>query len=156
MGTSKMKLQKDLREFIELLNAHDVKYVIVGGYAVAFHGYPRFTGDVDIFIEASDANSRRMEKAVRRFGFSDTDLSAADFANPDTVVQLGLPPNRIDVVTTIDAVEFDEAWHNKMDARLDGIPVSFISKDLLIRNKTASARAQDLADIQEIDDAEKP
>lgn len=145
-----MKLQKDLKEFIELLNSQSVKYVIVGGYAVAFHGRPRFTGDIDIFIEASDANSRKMECVVRKFGFPETDLTARDFNRPDTIIQLGVPPNRIDLITSIDAVEFQEAWDSRVETTLDGEPVGFIAKDLLLKNKKATGRAQDIADIQQL------
>ncbi len=87
-----MKLQRDLREFIESLNSQGVRYVIVGGYAVAFHGQPRYTGDIDIFVESSEDNARRIEAVLRGFGFADAGLSADDFLQPDRVVQLGVPP----------------------------------------------------------------
>jgi len=145
-----MKLQKDLREFIELLNSVAAKYVIVGGYAVAYHGHPRFTGDIDIFIEASETNALKMEEVIRRFGFQETGLTARDFMQPDSIVQLGLPPNRIDLITSLDEVNFAEAWADRIEASLDGTPVRVISKDLLLRNKRASGRARDIADIEEI------
>lgn len=145
-----MKLQKDLREFIGLLNSEGVKYVVVGGYAVAFHGRPRFTGDMDFFVEPSGENSQKMENVVRRFGFAGTGLRAADFQRPDSIIQLGLPPNRIDLLTAIDAVEFQEAWENRIEAEIDGAPVNFISKNLLLKNKAATGRAQDKADIEEM------
>ncbi|MHC4063317.1 MAG: nucleotidyltransferase [Planctomycetota bacterium] len=142
-----MKLQKDLREFIELLNARGVKYLIVGGYAVAFHGRPRYTGDIDLFIEASAANSERMAQVIRELGFADVDLSAADFVKEGVIVQLGAPPNRIDLITSTDAVAFEEGWANKVEATLDGVPVFFISKELLLQNKAAIGRPQDIADM---------
>lgn len=95
-----MKLPKDSREFIELLNAHGVKYVIVGGYAVVWHGHPRFTGDIDFFVERSESNASALEKAVRDFGFGELGLTASDFLEPQTVVQLGRPPYRIDIINT--------------------------------------------------------
>ena len=104
-----MKLHSDLRAFIGLLNAHEVRYVVVGGYAVAHHGHPRYTGDIDVFIEPSNANGRRRERALVDFGFGDTELTAADFAQNDVIIQLGLPPNRIDSITSIDAVDSVEA-----------------------------------------------
>ena len=149
-----MKLNEDSREFVELLNAHGVKYVIVGGYAVAFHGRPRFTGDIDVFVEASDENGRKLESVLREFGFADINVAAADFNRPDTIVQLGVPPNRIDIVTSIDAVDFAEAWASKVQAKLDDIPVNFISKALLVRNKKAVGRSQDAADIEYLDEPE--
>lgn len=143
-----MKLQKDLRAFIELLNAEEVKYLIVGGYAVAFHGHPRYTGDIDFFVEPSSANAQRIERVMQGFGFGDTGLTQQDFDAPDVIVQLGMPPNRIDVVTTVDQVPFDEAWSARVEAELDGLPVHFVSKELLIRNKRAAGRAQDVADVE--------
>ena len=145
-----MKVHKDLREFIELLNSVNVKYLIIGGYAVAYHGHPRYTGDIDIFVEASETNALKLEEVLQRFGFKGTGLTAKDFVQPDSIVQLGVPPNRIDVVTGIDGVDFAEAWASKVEAALAGVPVYFISKDLLVRNKKACGRARDLADLEEI------
>jgi hypothetical protein len=142
-------------EFIELLNSAGVKYVIIGGYAVAYHGHPPYTGDIDIFIDLSEANAERMEQVIRRFGFQETGLSAKDFTTPDSIVQLGRPPNRIDVVTSVDAVDFREAWESRIEATLDGTPVHFISKGLLLRNKKTTGRARDLADIEEISDDDR-
>lgn len=146
-----MKLQKDLREFIELLNSTGVEYLIVGGYAVAFHGHPRFTADIDVFVEVSPASSDKLAQVIERFGFGSTGLSAKDFARPGAIIQLGHPPNRIDIVTAIDGVSFAEAWASRVAGDLDGIPVHFISKEALIRNKRASGRARDLADLQELE-----
>jgi len=141
-------LQKDLREFIELLNSEGVRYVIVGGYAVAFHGHPRVTGDIDVFVDATATNSSKMERVVRAFGFPGPGLSAADFAKRDKIVQLGLPPNRVDIITSIDAVTFDEAWSTRVEATLDDVRVNYISKELLLKNKAATGRAGDAADIE--------
>jgi len=147
---TKMKLQADLREFIELLNSHGVKYVIVGGYAVAYHGFPRYTGDIDFFIEVSQDNAERMSKVVAAFGFGSTGLTSRAFLEEGVIVQLGVPPNRIDIVTGLTGVDFDEAWASKVAAELDGIPVHFLSKDVLIKNKAATGRARDQADIEDI------
>jgi len=121
---------------------------IVGGYAVAFHGHPRYTGDVDVFVEASAENSRHIEQALHAFGFGETGLTAADFAREDVNVQLGLPPNRIDLITSIDGVDFAEAWADRVEATLDGVPVCFLSRTLLLRNKALTRRAQDMADLE--------
>ena len=145
-----MKLPADSKEFIALLNAHGARYVVVGGYAVAYHGYPRFTGDMDVFIEPSEENSRRMEKAIRAFGFDASGLSAADFAKPDMIVQLGVPPNRIDIITGIEAVDFSEAWSSRVEVDLDGVTMSVIGLELLLKNKTATGRPQDRADVERL------
>jgi hypothetical protein len=146
-----MNLSNDLREFVELLNSTGVKYLLVGGHAVAFHGYPRFTGDIDFFVERSETNATRLEELLKVFGFSGLGIKAADFLQAGIVVQLGRPPNRIDLLTSIDGVDFDQAWVNKVTANLGGLPVSVIGKAELIANKHATGRAQDLADLKRIE-----
>jgi hypothetical protein len=147
-----VKLQKDLREFIELLNSARVEYVVVGGHAVAFHGHPRFTGDIDFLVRASPENALRIIDVLKRFGFGGTGLVAADFEAAGRIVQLGRPPNRIDLLTAISGVDFDEVWATRIASTLDGIDVAFIGKDALLKNKRASGRAKDLADVEAIDD----
>lgn len=142
-----MKLQKDLREFIELLNSNDVRYLVVGGHAVAYHGYPRTTGDIDFFIEASVENAFRLESALKQFGFGGLGLAAKDFLEPGTIVQLGSPPNRIDLVTSISGVTFAEAWERRISDRIDELPIVFVDRQTLLVNKAASGRPKDLADI---------
>ena len=116
-----MELQKDLREFIELLNSHDVKYLIVGGFAVAYHGYPRTTGDIDFFIEVSEENARKLTVVLDQFGFAGLGLTEKDFLDPGTIIQLGYPPNRIDLVTSISGVAFASAWSRRLrPGRRDG------------------------------------
>jgi hypothetical protein len=146
-----MKLQVDLREFVELLNSRLVEYVIVGGHAVAFHGYPRFTGDIDFFVRPSSQNAARLLDVLATFGFGDVGLDEATFTQPDKVIQLGRPPNRIDLLTSISGLDFDEAWAGRIDAELDGIPVRFPSRDSLLRNKRAAGRAKDLADVEALE-----
>jgi hypothetical protein len=145
-----MKLSKDLREFVELLNSRKIKYLLVGGHAVAFHGFPRFTGDVDFFVDPSPENAALVASAVSDFGFSELGLTEADFRGPETIVQLGRAPNRIDILTSVTAVSFAEAWETRVETELDGLPVWVISKDLLVRNKLATARPQDLADVERL------
>lgn len=144
-----------MREFVELLNAKGVKYVVVGGYAVAYHGHPRFTGDIDFYVEPVADNAERILAALSAFGFDALELAVGDFTNPDSVVQLGVPPNRIDLLTSISGVSFERAWEERVRSQLDGVPVSFISKELLLLNKRASGRPKDLADLAELDDAER-
>jgi hypothetical protein len=145
-----MKLSKDSREFVELLNSTKVKYLLVGGHAVGYHGHPRFTGDIDFFVERSVENAEKLEKVFAEFGFASLGFKAKDFLEHGIVIQLGRPPNRIDILTSIDAVEFADAWRTKVKAVLEGLPVFVISKELLIRNKQATDRTQDRADIEKI------
>ena len=142
-----MKLERDLREFIELLNARDVRYVIVGAFALAHHGHPRYTGDIDFFVEASPPNAERITQALEQFGFANIGVDKEDFTAPDQVVQLGVDPHRMDIMTSISGVTFAEAWATREYGDLDGLNVPFISKDLLRRNKAAVGRKQDLADL---------
>jgi len=141
-----MRLNKDLREFIELLNSGGVEYLVVGAFAVAWHGHPRFTADIDFFVRPVAANGEAIVAALRAFGFGSLDITASDFSRPDRVVQLGVPPNRIDLITSIAGVPFDEAWAGRMKGEIDGIPVAFIGLEDLIRNKEAAGRSKDLGD----------
>ena len=143
-----MKLQKDLREFVELLSALDVRFLIVGAFAVAYHGYFRYTSDIDLFVDSSRENAERILQAVQRFGFADLKLTAEDFSREDQVIQLGVAPNRIDIMTFLSGVGFQEAWDSREQGELDGLTVSFIAKELLKRNKAACGRLQDLADLE--------
>ena len=145
-----MKLAKDLREFIELLNSRRVDYIVVGGHAVAFHGHPRFTGDIDFLLRPSSENAERVINAVEAFGFSPPGLSPEDFVRESTVVQLGYPPNRIDLLTSISGVPFEEAWSGKLSGELDGLPVFFLGWDALLKNKRASGRDKDLVDVNKL------
>lgn len=142
-----MKLERDLREFIELLNAHEVRYLVVGAHAVAFHGRPRYTADIDFFVDSSPENAQRISDTLQKFGLVDIGVSPVDFTASDLVVQLGVEPNRVDIMTSISGVQFDEAWKSRAAGELDGLPVQFISKELLKRNKAAVGRKQDLADL---------
>lgn len=145
-----MKLGKDLREFIELLNSRKVDYIVVGGHAVAFHGHPRFTGDIDFLVRCSPENAQRLLEALVEFGFSERRLSPEDLTRPNTVVQLGYPPNRIDLLTSISGVEFEEAWQGRVSGELDGLSVFFLGLHELLINKQGSGRDKDLADISKL------
>jgi hypothetical protein len=142
-----LKLPKDLREFVELLNSHEVRYLIVGGYAVAYHGYPRATGDIDFFVERSPENARKLETVLAEFGFGALGLTAQDFLQPGTVVQLGYPPNRIDLLTGISGSDFATAWSRRVDADFEGLPLRFIDLETLRSNKVATGRPKDLSDL---------
>lgn len=149
-----MKLQSDLREFVELLNSHGVEYIIVGGHAVAFHGYPRFTGDIDFFVRDTPDNAARIAAALDAFGFGGLGADASTFTQPDKVVQLGRPPNRIDLITSISGVDFERAWLHRVDGELDGLPVYFLDRASLLINKRASGRAKDIADVEALEKTE--
>lgn len=142
-----MQLDRDFKEFLACLAAHDVRFLVVGGYAVAVHGHPRYTGDLDIWVWTSADNAAGVLKALADFGFASLGLVATDFTEPGRVVQLGYPPVRIDLLTSIDGVEFEECFARRIEVILDGLPVPFIALDDLRRNKAASGRPQDRADL---------
>ncbi len=144
------KLQTDLKEFIALLNSRAVDYIVVGAHAVAFHGHPRFTGDIDFLVRPTAENAARVLDAIHAFGFGSLPLSLEDFTTPERIVQLGRPPNRIDILTSISGVEFDDAWIGRVPATLDDEPVSFLGFDALIRNKKASGRDKDRSDVTKL------
>lgn len=147
-----MRLQRDLKEFIGLLNSASVEYCIVGGWALGFHGRPRYTQDIDILIRATPANAARVEAVIQRFGFGSLGLAADDFLAPGQVIQLGQPPNRIDLLTSITGVSDAEVWDSIELGDLDGMPVSFLGRQTLIKNKKATGRPQDCADLEQLGD----
>jgi len=142
-----VQLQKDLREFVASLISQRVEFVVVGGHAVAYHGHPRYTGDIDFLLRPTPDNAVRVLEALRIFGFGDLGLTVEDFTRLGNVVQLGRPPNRIDLLTTISGVDYEAAWAGRVTAVLDDLPVPFLGWDELIANERASGRVKDLADI---------
>ena len=144
------KLQTDLREFIVLLNSHNVEYILVGGHAVAFHGYPRFTGDIDFLIRTTPHNVQRVLDVLTAFGFGGLGISEHDLLEPGHVVQLGQSPNRIDILTSISGVDFDSAWQACVQTTIDDQPVPLIGWSELVLNKRAAGRQKDLADIEKL------
>ena len=144
-------LDKDFKEFAELLNSTGVEYLLVGGYALAAHGHPRYTGDLDIWLAPTATNVNRLLRALDLFGFGSLGLNEADFMQPETVVQLGLPPARIDLLTSIDGVRFDECYPRRMTLRVSGIDLSIINLIDFRTNKLASGRLKDLADLESLD-----
>lgn len=147
-----MTLSLDFREFVQLLNAHSVRYLVVGGYAVAFHGHPRYTKDLDLWIEPTPDNVRRLLAALEECGFGNLGLDQQDFLEPDTVVQLGRPPNQIDLLSTLDGISFTESFEQRREVEVDGTDVRFIGLNALRANKRASGRHQDLADLENLQD----
>jgi len=137
---------RDFTDFLNLLTQHEVKALIIGAFAVAFHAKPRFTKDLDIFIEATPENAERLLRAIDAFGFGALGLTVSDFG-PGRVTQLGYPPNRIDLVTSIDGVTFEEAWASRVAGKYGVVDVWYIGREALVRNKAAAARPQDLMDL---------
>jgi hypothetical protein len=145
-----MSLSKDLCEFLGCLNDNQVEYLIVGAHAVGWHGFPRYTGDLDVLVRPNVDNAQRLIHALTQFGFRSLGLRAEDFVAPDQVLQLGRPPARIDVATSITGISFDEAWASRVPGELAGVPVAFVGLDVLIRNKEATGRDKDLLDAAEL------
>jgi hypothetical protein len=145
-----MRVENDFKKFIELLNEHKVRYVIVGGFAYSFYAEPRFTKDIDFYIDSSSANANKMLRVLEKFGFKDVGLTKNDFQQPDQIIQLGNAPLRIDIVTSIDGVNFKQAWNNRTTGKYGNLKANFISKSDLIKNKRASGRAQDIADVEKL------
>ena len=144
-------LNQDFKEFIQSLNNNGVRYLVIGGYAVAFHGHPHYTKDIDIWISMDAENAAKIVKALEQFGFASLGLQAADFTAPDQIVQLGYPPNRIDLITTTPGVDFDTCYAARVPTEIDGVQVTFIDLENLKRNKKAVGRHQDLADIENLE-----
>jgi hypothetical protein len=142
-----VKLPPEWSEFIRLLSSHRVRFVVVGAHALAVHGHPRATGDLDIFVDPAPANAARLGKVLRAFGFRALARDAARFAEPDRMATLGREPLRIDVMTSITGVDFATAWRNRRRLRFGGRPVGFLGRCDLIRNKRAAGRPQDTADL---------
>ena len=145
-------LNQDFKEFIQLLNDNQVKYLVIGGYAVAVHGHPRYTKDIDIWIEISEENAQKLVTALTQFGFESLGLTSDDFQTPNQIIQLGYPPNRIDLITNPDGIDFQTCYDSKIEVTLNDVPVKFINLDNLKKNKLASGRLQDLADLEKLQD----
>ena len=144
-------LNPDFKEFIQSLNDNQVRYLVVGGYAVALHGYPRYTKDIDIWIDTTQINATRIVQALQQFGFGSLGLKEQDFLEPDTIIQLGFPPRRIDLLTTLPGVNFTDSFPARVVVEIDGITVNFIDLDNLKKNKRATGRAQDMADVENLE-----
>ena len=146
-----MALSKDWREFLELLNSRSVDYVIVGAHSLAFHGRPRYTGDLDILVRPTRDNAQQLLEVLNQFGFVQAGFKEPDFVEPERMIQLGRAPSRIDLLTSISGVHTDEAFATKVSATFYGIPVFMLGKDALIRNKRAVGQPQDLADLESLE-----
>ena len=145
-----MEISKDFREFIELLNAHNVQYLVIGGYAVNFHGYPRYTKDIDFWIWLTPENIDQLLEAIRKFGFGSLGLAKSDFLTPDNVIQLGYEPHRIDLLVDVNGIDFQECFSRKTVGDLEGTKINFLSFNDLIKTKKLAGRLQDLADAEQL------
>lgn len=143
-----MEVQQDFKELLELLNAHKAEYIIVGAYALAFHGVPRFTGDMDILVKPDPKNAEKILAALEEFGFGSQDLTISDFQDPDKVVQLGVTPVRVDLITSLTGVTWQQANEGKVKGTYGDVPVYYIGRKDFLSNKKALGRKKDLADIE--------
>lgn len=145
-------MNPDFRDILSALSDEGVEFLLVGAYALAVHGVPRATGDIDLWIRADPENARRVWRALTRFGAPTEQLHQSDLCQPEIVFQIGVAPNRIDLITSIDGVTFQDAWTARQETELDGMRIPVISRQDLVRNKRASGRPQDLADVSRLED----
>lgn len=141
-------LNDDYREMLQILSEEGVDFIIVGAYALAAHGYPRATGDIDVWVNPDPANAVKVLNSLKRFGSPLYSAAPEDFTVKGTMFQIGVAPRRIDIITAITGVEFDEAWEDRMTAEVDGLKVNILSLDKMIRNKEATGRAKDALDAK--------
>lgn len=145
-----MVLHQDYKELLNLLNQNKVEYLVVGAYALSFYGFPRNTGDIDVWVGTEEENAKKMAKTLSGFGFSSLGFSEKDFLEKNTVIQLGVPPVRIDILTSVSGLEFNEAYKNRKVFDTGELRINYISKEDFIKNKKASGRLKDLADIESL------
>ncbi|MBI4025865.1 MAG: nucleotidyltransferase [Verrucomicrobia bacterium] len=141
-------LPRDFQDFLKLLNVQGIRYVVIGGYAVAFHGYVRYTGDLDILVELSIANAERLARVVREFGFDLPEVTTELFLRKGKIVRLGREPMRLEILNDIDGVSFEECYKNRKEVEMEDLKIPFIDLPQLLKNKQASGRQKDLADLE--------
>ncbi|MBC6606576.1 hypothetical protein H8B13_07085 [Hymenobacter sp. BT188] len=145
------QLTEEYKEFVELLNANEVEYLIVGAYAVARYGYVRATGDIDVWVKPTPENAQRVIITLQQFGLGGLGYTLGDFTEPNTIVQLGVAPLRIDLLTSVDGVNFESCYSQREIKVLDEVPISFISLNDLRQNKASTGRLKDKLDLQNLD-----
>lgn len=145
-----MDVQQDFRDLLKLFNKHKVDYIIVGAYALGFHGAPRYTGDLDVFVRADPINARNIMQALHEFGFGSVGLTTADFEEEGKVIQLGVPPVRVDLITSITGVSWEQARSGRVKGQFGDLTVHFIGRDDFTTNKRALGRKKDIADLEAI------
>ena len=146
-----MELDQDFKEFIALLNEYKVKYLVIGGYAVNFHGYPRYTKDIDFWLWMTQENIEHLLIVLKKFGFGSLNLSIEDFMDADNIVQLGYEPYRIDLLVDVDGIDFEACFGRRIEAELDDVLINFLSLQDLIASKKQAGRLQDLADAEQLE-----
>ena len=144
-------LNPDFRDMLSALSAAEVDYLVVGAYALAAHGFPRATGDIDLWVRPTKENAARVWEALAAFGAPTSRITVEDFSTPDIVYQIGIAPRRIDILTSISGVEFDQAWEDRISIKLDGLTVPVIGREHLVANKRAAGRPKDLVDAETLD-----
>ncbi|PKO05853.1 MAG: hypothetical protein CVU41_09510 [Chloroflexi bacterium HGW-Chloroflexi-3] len=145
-----IQLLPDFKEFLKLLNKHKVEYLLVGGYAVGYHGYPRATADMDIWIDISPINAKKIVSVLNEFGFESPELTEELFLEENKVIRMGVPPVRLELITSISGVEFNACFQQKNIGKIDGIEVNIIDLENLRKNKKASGRYKDLNDLENL------
>lgn len=145
-----LNLPDDFRDLIQILSRNGVQYMIVGGYALSLYAAPRTTGDIDIFVKIDPENAKRILHSLDEFGFGDLDISEQDLLSPAQVIQLGFPPNRVDFMTTIEGVSWEEAFANRKQVIQDGLTFPVIGKEELVKNKLSTGRLKDMADVEQV------
>mgnify|MGYP001120452983 CR=1 FL=1 len=145
-----IQLPPDFKEFLQLLNAHDVKYLLIGGYAVGYHGYPRATVDMDVWVAIHPQNAQKIVAVLTEFGFNLPELTTDLFLEKDKIIRMGIPPVRLEILTSISGVEFETCYQNRVEDELDGVQISLISLNDLKRNKLSSGRHKDLNDLENL------
>jgi hypothetical protein len=145
-----IEFPKDFKEFLQLLNSRRIEYLVIGGYAVGYHGYPRATGDMDVWVAITEQNANKMVEALKEFGFDLPELNKELFLKEQKVIRMGVPPMRLEILTSIDGVDFNTCYDNRVIADFGDIKVNFISRRDLLTNKRASGRPQDLVDFEKL------
>jgi len=145
-----IRLPPDFKDFLKLLNSEQVEYLLVGGYAVGYHGYPRATGDIDLWVARDGANADRLVRVLHKFGFSPASLAAESFLQPDKVIRIGMPPLRIELLTSVTGLDFAACYPNRVAADIDGVAIPVITLDDLKRNKSACGRPKDQDDVRNL------
>lgn len=145
-----LMLSPDFKEFLKLLKEYDVRYLLIGGYAVGYHGYARATSDMDIWVAIHPDNAQKIVTVLKVFGFDHPDLSAELFLQENKIIRMGMPPVRLEITTSISGVEFDECYQARIEDKLDGVEVNLIDLENLKKNKQASGRSKDIADLEKL------
>lgn len=146
----KIELHPDFKDFLKLLNSNHVRYLLIGGYAVGYHGYPRATADMDIWIDVDESNANNMLQAFRDFGFPSDRIEKEMFLERNKIIRMGAPPVRIELFTSVSGVDFDECFRDRITIEVDSIPVNLLSLRMLKENKKASGRLKDLDDLEHL------